>query len=154
MLEIHLLFFGFFYTSITHAWAIKIQLMFTEKWRDETPINLDRLRTVAPASGCDTLHWCRMILAGIIGGWEIILILTIVFILLGARKLPEFGRGLSEGMKEFRKATREVAEEMEEALKRRRVSGKREEVSHPFLMVLTLILGTVCLILVLHEIFK
>jgi len=94
-----------------------------------------------------------MILASIIGGYEIILILTIIFILLGARKLPEFGRGLSEGMKEFRKTTREVAEEMEEAL-RRRVSGKREEVSHPFLMVLTLILGTVCLILVLHKIFK
>jgi len=76
-----------------------------------------------------------MILAGIIGGWEIILILTIVFILVGARKLPEFGRGLNEGMKEFRQAT-------------------REEVSHLFLMVITLILGAVCLALVFHEVFK
>ena len=94
-----------------------------------------------------------MILAGIIGGWEIILILTVILILLGARNLPELGRGLGEGIKEFRKATRKVSEQMMHALKG---ADPREtkDLSQPFLMALTLILGIVCLILVLHEAFK
>lgn len=94
-----------------------------------------------------------MILAGIIGGWEIILILTITLIILGARNLPKLGRGLSEGIKEFRKSTREVSKEMEEALKGAD-PRETEDASQPFLMALTLILGIACLILVLHEVFK
>jgi sec-independent protein translocase protein TatA len=50
--------------------------------------------------------------AGIIGGWEIVLILAVVLILFGAKKLPELAKGLGTGIKEFKKATREVTEEM------------------------------------------
>jgi TatA/E family protein of Tat protein translocase len=46
-----------------------------------------------------------------LGGGEIILILAIVLILLGAKKLPDLTRGLGTGMDEFRKAIREVSEE-------------------------------------------
>ena len=40
-----------------------------------------------------------------LGGGEIVLILAIVLILFGAKKLPELARGLGQGIKEFKKAT-------------------------------------------------
>jgi sec-independent protein translocase protein TatA len=40
-----------------------------------------------------------------LGGGEIILILAIVLILFGAKKLPELAKGLGQGIREFRKAT-------------------------------------------------
>jgi len=39
------------------------------------------------------------------GGWELVLILAVVLILFGARKLPELAKGLGQGIKEFKKAT-------------------------------------------------
>jgi len=52
-------------------------------------------------------------IAGIFGGWEIILILAVVLILFGAKKLPELAKGLGQGIKEFKKATREVTDEIQ-----------------------------------------
>ncbi len=51
-----------------------------------------------------------------LGGGEIILILALVLILFGARKLPELAKGLGQGIKEFKKATREVTEEVSHAM--------------------------------------
>ncbi len=48
-----------------------------------------------------------------LGGGEIILILALVLILFGAKKLPELARGMGQGIKEFKKATREVTEEIQ-----------------------------------------
>ena len=50
-----------------------------------------------------------------LGAGELILILTLVLILIGARKLPDIARGFGRGICEFRKATREVTDEMDEA---------------------------------------
>lgn len=50
-----------------------------------------------------------------LGGWEIVLILAVVLILFGAKKLPELAKGLGTGIKEFKKATREVTEEIQNA---------------------------------------
>jgi len=50
-----------------------------------------------------------------LGGQEIMLILLAVLILFGAKKIPEFARGLGQGIKEFRKASREIQEEIERA---------------------------------------
>ena len=50
-----------------------------------------------------------------LGGGEIILILALVLILFGAKKLPELAKGLGTGIKEFKKATREVTEEVQHA---------------------------------------
>ena len=49
------------------------------------------------------------------GGWEVILILAVVLILFGAKKLPELAKGLGTGIKEFKKATREVTDEIQNA---------------------------------------
>ncbi len=48
-----------------------------------------------------------------LGGGEIILILALVLILFGAKKLPELAKGLGTGIKEFKKATREVTDEIQ-----------------------------------------
>ena len=50
-----------------------------------------------------------------LGGGEIILILLLVLILFGSRKLPELGRGLRRGIFEFREATKQVTDEIDEA---------------------------------------
>ncbi len=44
---------------------------------------------------------------GGIGFSELLLIFIVVMILFGAKKLPEFARGLGEALKEFRRAARE-----------------------------------------------
>jgi sec-independent protein translocase protein TatA len=44
---------------------------------------------------------------GMLNMYEIILIVALVLLLFGARKLPELARGLGQGIKEFRKATKE-----------------------------------------------
>jgi sec-independent protein translocase protein TatA len=51
-----------------------------------------------------------------LGGGEIILILALVLILFGAKKLPELARGLGSGIKEFKKATRDVTDEIQSAM--------------------------------------
>jgi TatA/E family protein of Tat protein translocase len=43
-----------------------------------------------------------LILATFLGGWEVILILTLVLILFVAKKLPDIIRGMGTGMSEFR----------------------------------------------------
>jgi sec-independent protein translocase protein TatA len=50
------------------------------------------------------------------GGGEVILILALVLILFGAKKLPELAKGLGQGIKEFKKATKEVTDEVQHAM--------------------------------------
>lgn len=42
-----------------------------------------------------------------IGGPQIILIIAVVLLLFGGRKIPELMRGLGSGIKEFKNATKE-----------------------------------------------
>jgi sec-independent protein translocase protein TatA len=55
---------------------------------------------------------------GNIGGQELFLILLIVLIFFGAKKLPDLARGLGQGIREFRKAARDVQEEVEKETKK------------------------------------
>jgi sec-independent protein translocase protein TatA len=45
---------------------------------------------------------------GFIGVQELLLILLLVLVLFGAKKIPELAKGLGTGLKEFRKATKEL----------------------------------------------
>lgn len=54
-------------------------------------------------------------LAAFLGGWEIVLILAVVLILFGAKKLPELAKGLGQGIREFKKASNEVTQEIQRA---------------------------------------
>ena len=47
-----------------------------------------------------------------IGPWEIALILIVVILIFGGKKLPELARGLGQGLKEFKKAAKDIKEEV------------------------------------------
>jgi sec-independent protein translocase protein TatA len=51
-----------------------------------------------------------------IGPWEVILILVVVLVLFGAKKLPELAKGLGQGIKEFKKASKEVQDDLQRAI--------------------------------------
>jgi len=46
-----------------------------------------------------------MILLGMVGPWQIVIIVVLVLLLFGGKKIPELMRGLGQGMNEFKKAT-------------------------------------------------
>ncbi|MFC2118581.1 twin-arginine translocase TatA/TatE family subunit [Bacteroidota bacterium] len=48
-----------------------------------------------------------------IGGWEILVVMVIVLMLFGAKKIPEIARGLGKGLKEFKKITNEIKTEFD-----------------------------------------
>lgn len=50
-----------------------------------------------------------------LGGWEWVIVILAVLLLFGAKKIPELARGLGTGIKEFKKATREVTDEIQNA---------------------------------------
>ena len=50
------------------------------------------------------------VVIGGIGFSELLLIFLIVMLLFGAKKLPEFAKGLGQALREFRRAAREVEE--------------------------------------------
>ncbi len=61
-----------------------------------------------------------------LGGGEIILILALVLILFGAKKLPELAKGLGQGIKEFKKATRDVSDELRNSMEENNYSAPRD----------------------------
>lgn len=61
---------------------------------------------------------------GNMGATEIILIVLAILILFGAKKIPELAKGIGKGMKEFKKAVREVEEDIQLDDKN---DGKKEE---------------------------
>lgn len=54
---------------------------------------------------------------GFLGGQELLIILAIVIILFGAKKIPELASGLGKGIKEFKKASKEAGGEIEHSEK-------------------------------------
>jgi sec-independent protein translocase protein TatA len=44
----------------------------------------------------------KLLLLGNIGGWEIILIVLLVLLLFGGKKIPELMKGIGKGVKSFR----------------------------------------------------
>lgn len=46
------------------------------------------------------------VLLGMLGPWQIVLIVLVILLLFGGRKIPELMKGLGKGMKEFKDATK------------------------------------------------
>jgi sec-independent protein translocase protein TatA len=57
---------------------------------------------------------------GNLGTGEIILIVLAILILFGAKKIPELAQGIGKGMKEFKRALKDVEEDIKD-------SGKEEK---------------------------
>ncbi len=55
------------------------------------------------------------ILLGMIGPWQIVLIVVVLLLLFGGKKIPELMRGLGQGMKEFKNAKDGVDEKKDDA---------------------------------------
>ncbi len=51
-------------------------------------------------------HIPLSIILGMIGPWQIVLIVLALLLLFGGKKIPELMRGLGQGMKEFKDASR------------------------------------------------
>jgi len=57
------------------------------------------------------------VVLGMVGPWQIIIIALVVVLLFGGKKIPEMFRGIGDGIKEFKKATKDDEVKKEEAVK-------------------------------------
>jgi sec-independent protein translocase protein TatA len=56
------------------------------------------------------------IIAGWLGGGEMMVVLVVALILFGSKRIPEFAKGLGQAMKEFKKASNDVSNEIHNAM--------------------------------------
>jgi len=54
-----------------------------------------------------------ILLFGLPGGPEMIVILLVIVLLFGAKKIPDLAKGLGKGIREFKDATKEIKDEIE-----------------------------------------
>jgi sec-independent protein translocase protein TatA len=62
---------------------------------------------------------------GIPGGWELVLIVGVVLLLFGGKKIPELAKGLGKGIKDFKQAVNEDDEPVAE--KTKEIEAKAEQ---------------------------
>ncbi len=55
---------------------------------------------------------------GNLGATEILLIFLVIVIFFGAKKIPELAQGLGKGIREFKKAAREIDDEVQTEVKK------------------------------------
>ncbi|MEI6124231.1 MAG: twin-arginine translocase TatA/TatE family subunit [Bacteroidota bacterium] len=67
------------------------------------------------------------IIIGILGGQEIVLILIVILVLFGGKKIPELMRGLGKGVGEYNKAKNEVLDELSDMAKSKEEKQKTTE---------------------------
>ena len=61
-----------------------------------------------------------------LGGPEIIIVLALGLVLFGAKKLPELGKGLGTGLREFKKGVSDLRGDLESSLQDDPVAVKPE----------------------------
>ena len=66
----------------------------------------------------------QILLIGIPGGWEWLLIVFVVLLLFGGKKIPELMRGVGKGIREFNTAKDTLKKELDEGMKE---DDKKEE---------------------------
>ncbi len=67
---------------------------------------------------------------GMPGGIEIVLIVLVILLLFGAKRIPELARGIGQGIQEFRKASDDIKKEIDkgsEEIKNAGSQKKKEE---------------------------
>ena len=69
----------------------------------------------------------EIFLAGMPGGWELIVIFLVILLLFGAKRLPELARGLGQSIREFKGAVDGVQKEIQDATDEEPAPPKKEE---------------------------
>ena len=49
-----------------------------------------------------------------VGAWQIVLIVLVVLLLFGGKKIPELMKGLGKGISEFKKGKNEIEKDLED----------------------------------------
>ncbi len=68
-----------------------------------------------------------MLFIGLPGGPELIVILFVVLLLFGGRKIPELARGLGKGIREFNSARASIETEIQQGIKEAEKKKETEE---------------------------
>ncbi len=64
---------------------------------------------------------------GSFGGMEVLIILLVILLFFGAKRIPELARGIGQGINEFRKASDEIKKEIEDGEKEGYTSDKKKD---------------------------
>lgn len=63
------------------------------------------------------------------GGWELVIIVLVILLLFGAKRIPELARGLGKGIREFKDATKEIKSDIDRAGDSTPSTSNKEETS-------------------------
>jgi sec-independent protein translocase protein TatA len=66
-----------------------------------------------------------LVFLGIPGVWQIVLLVFVILLLFGGRKIPELMKGIGQGMKEFKNAT--IVDEEEDKEKTEEEEDKKDK---------------------------
>lgn len=67
------------------------------------------------------MNMTLFVILGIPGVWQVLLVIFALLLLFGGKKIPELMKGLGQGMKEFKKATKD--EDKKEAEANKEIEG-------------------------------
>ena len=59
------------------------------------------------------------IFLGMIGPWQVVIIIAIVILLFGAKKIPELMKGVGKGIREFKDATKEGSDDEDKNIEKK-----------------------------------
>jgi sec-independent protein translocase protein TatA len=68
-----------------------------------------------------------LIITGIVGPWQIILIVAVALLMFGGKKIPELMGGIGKGMKDFKKAIKDDDETPKDGTKETPAGGQKNE---------------------------
>jgi sec-independent protein translocase protein TatA len=71
----------------------------------------------------------NILLLGSVGPTEIIVILVLILILFGSKRIPEIAQSLGKGIREFKKSMREIETEVEAPLPPKQNSNQQPKES-------------------------
>ena len=73
-----------------------------------------------------------LVLLGVIGPWQVVIIVALILVLFGGKKIPELMRGMGRGIKEFKDAvntdyTAEDTKSGKESASKKETAPKKED---------------------------
>lgn len=68
-----------------------------------------------------------LILGGVIGMWEMVLIAFVILVLFGGKKIPELMRGLGKGVRSFKEGIEDVKNEIEKPIETEKKDEEKKQ---------------------------